>query len=300
MSKISTITKEELEAALIKSFDKSSLAANLGYMYLNGKLWKQIEEQLNKYSLSICHFDPAKKNRERRKYELISKVCPICTVSFETLKGHRKELTTCSHSCSNIYFAQQKHTEESKLKTSRSLKEHYDKVGRKPFTQSNRPERNCVECGRGFKPRTELSCCCSNRCVNKHNWKVPEYRANQAAKMQQRIASGQHQGWASRTKLKPSYPESYVITLLDDLNVKYERELKVGRWFIDFADSARKLALEIDGKQHELAERKASDEKKDAYLVENEWQVLRIQWKKISSEFREELLNSIGAFFKES
>jgi len=129
-------------------------------------------------------------------------------------------------------------------------------------------------------------------------WKNPAYRANQAAKMKQRIADGKHQGWASRTKLKPSYPEKYVMTLLDGLGIKFERELKIGRWFIDFSDPARKLALEIDGAQHKLIERKASDEKKDAYLAENGWTILRVQWKKINKEVREELIESLTKFFQ--
>jgi len=108
--------------------------------------------------------------------------------------------------------------------------------------------------------------------------------------VQKRIADGTHKGWATRSKLKPSYAEQYTMSMLDSLGIKYERELKVGKWFIDFADSNKKLALEIDGKQHNLLERQASDKKKDEYLKSNGWKVLRIPWRKIDNEFRIELL----------
>ena len=39
------------------------------------------------------------------------------------------------------------------------------------------------------------------------------------------------------------------------------------------------IALEIDGKQHEYADRKESDKKKDKYLIDNGWKVSRIKWK---------------------
>ena len=85
--------------------------------------------------------------------------------------------------------------------------------------------------------------------------------------------------------------------LLDQLNINYIHEYKVGKWFIDFAVVDKKLALEIDGKQHQFPERKASDEKKDAYLIENGWKILRIPWKKITKEVREELISKLTDFF---
>lgn len=39
-----------------------------------------------------------------RKYQIITKLCPVCFKPFETLKDNPREKTTCSHSCSNTYF----------------------------------------------------------------------------------------------------------------------------------------------------------------------------------------------------
>lgn len=43
------------------------------------------------------------------------------------------------------------------------------------------------------------------------------------------------------------------------------------------------IALEIDGKQHQCADRKEKDLEKDKYLVDNGWEVYRIQWKSINN-----------------
>jgi len=48
----------------------------------------------------------------------------------------------------------------------------------------------------------------------------------------------------------------------------------------------KKLALEIDGKQHSYPDRKVSDEKKDSYLLNEGWKVCRIKWRKITKDFR--------------
>lgn len=56
-------------------------------------------KELNKWlNVSTDHFV------NRTKYEVVTKVCPVCTKSFKTKKDHPKEKITCSHSCSNTYF----------------------------------------------------------------------------------------------------------------------------------------------------------------------------------------------------
>lgn len=43
-------------------------------------------------------------NRFYRKYELITKVCPVCGTEFEVGKGQPREKTVCSKSCAMTYF----------------------------------------------------------------------------------------------------------------------------------------------------------------------------------------------------
>ncbi len=44
------------------------------------------------------------------------------------------------------------------------------------------------------------------------------------------------------------------------------------------------LAVEIDGRQHEDADRKKRDEEKDKYLLDAGWKVIRIKWKNPKNE----------------
>lgn len=87
----------------------------------------------------------------------------------------------------------------------------------------------------------------------------------------------------SRWNNKPSYPEQFFIKVIqnefDDKN--YIREYPFGIYSIDFAWPQKKLAIEIDGEQHErFKEYKERDVKKDKYLSENGWKVIRINWNK--------------------
>ena len=72
--------------------------------------------------------------------------------------------------------------------------------------------------------------------------------------------------------------------VLANNGIKYERDLPVGRWFIDFAIEDKMIALEIDGKQHEWEYRKQKDVEKDAYLTSDGWRVHRIKWKSINTD----------------
>ena len=67
-------------------------------------------------------------------------------------------------------------------------------------------------------------------------------------------------------------------------NISYQHNKPVGKYFIDFAIVEKKIALEIDGKQHQYENRKKSDEIKDKFLTENGWKVYRISWKSINNE----------------
>jgi len=290
-------SKEDLQKIVLECFDKTELANRLGYTYFNGKVSKKITELVQNNGISIDHFDPSKKVKARRKYPIIEKICPVCGKKFETKQGHLKESATCSSSCSNIFFAAKKHSPDQRLKASHSLIEFYSSSAISDLIDGDVLFRlTCQKCAKMFHSVKSTTMCCSMSCAAQLRAENPETRKKLSVAMQSRIASGAHKGWPTRIKLEPSYAEKYVITLLQELNITMERELKIGKWFIDFADPSRKLALEIDGRQHELPDRKLSDEKKDQYLVAAGWQVLRIKWKKITKEFREEIIESISKF----
>lgn len=100
-----------------------------------------------------------------------------------------------------------------------------------------------------------------------------------------KVAHKEGRAWnigKSRWNNKPSYPETFFMKVIanefEDKN--YVREYNVGIYSIDFAWPSKKLAIEIDGQQHQRFEDyKHRDERKDIFLLEHEWTVLRIPWK---------------------
>ena len=88
-----------MENEIIKSSKTKTEAIKKLYGYYNGRTQKKFQDFVNQNNISIEHL----KNR-LSKYEIIIKVCPVCTKEFKTKVGNKEEKTTCSYSCSNTYF----------------------------------------------------------------------------------------------------------------------------------------------------------------------------------------------------
>lgn len=122
---------------------------------------------------------------------------------------------------------------------------------------------------------------CSYSCGAKYRFLNSEYkeaiRESSRTVMLRRHKEGDPTiTWKSRTNRKPSYPEEITISLLNQLNLQYEREYPFHKYNIDFAFTLEKIALEIDGRQH--ADRLDTDKAKDALLLAEGWTVIRIPW----------------------
>lgn len=86
----------------------------------------------------------------------------------------------------------------------------------------------------------------------------------------------------------PSYPESYFDEIFEG-KFDYEKYLQASFYHIDFAIINKKIAIEIDGDQHYLDKKIVqSDIRKDAYLTENCWDIIRIKWSDYQKMTREE------------
>ena len=59
-------------------------------------------------------------------------------------------------------------------------------------------------------------------------------------------------------------------------SVRFRRQHPIGPYIADFFCTAHKLVIEIDGKDHDGAEKAEHDARRDAFLKENGYQVLRI------------------------
>jgi hypothetical protein len=99
------MTKKEFETIVKTSVSKSEVCRKLG-MHPNGQGLKRLKELVEQYSVDTRHFShKAAINKFNRKWEVITKPCPVCNTLFETKKNHPREKFTCSHSCSNTHFA---------------------------------------------------------------------------------------------------------------------------------------------------------------------------------------------------
>jgi very-short-patch-repair endonuclease len=99
-----------------------------------------------------------------------------------------------------------------------------------------------------------------------------------------------------------SYPEKLCIDYIEkngfDKKYSIVREYSVFPYFIDFAFVNEMVAVEIDGSQHLLPERKESDNKKDELLNELGWLVVRVSEKEIKTNINE-TFNQILSILKD-
>ncbi len=148
----------------------------------------------------------------------------------------------------------------------------------------------CKVCGKEYHPRRgryNQSIVCGTECRIAYN-RLPERVEHFRQKAIERVNNGTHKGWHSRANRAPSYPERYFIDVFTNEGIEFEREVKCGRFFIDFV--VGDLAIEIDGAQHEYPEYQERDRRKDEYLTSNGYQVIRIKWYNPSNPVKRERL----------
>lgn len=79
---------------------KTKTQAIIGlYGFDNGTTRRKFEKLINDNNINISHL-----SSRPFLYERIIKKCPVCNSEFKTMKGHKREKVTCSHSCSNSFF----------------------------------------------------------------------------------------------------------------------------------------------------------------------------------------------------
>jgi hypothetical protein len=277
------ISKQELEDAVSQSLTLTDAMVKLKFPE-NGKSRQKIRILAAEYGVDISKLNALAKNIQRAKYEKIEKTCPVCSTNFITQKNHRDEKYCCSHSCANKFYAKPR-TEEEKKKISEGvnlfISSKAGEYGISMLGTSRRRNKKfvCEECKQEFIYHKHKKYCCKECMLKSEN-----YRQSLRSAMLKKVEDGTHSGWKSRKGKKPSYPEQFFMKVLDNNGVQYEHEMPCGRYFIDLALEKQKIALEIDGKQHEYLERKESDAKKDKYLVDNGWKVYRIKWKSINNQ----------------
>jgi len=153
------------------------------------------------------------------------------------------------------------------------------------------PSHTAIAWNKGLTKKTdkriqEMSEKVSNSLKGKPGHKPSEEtKAKTSASMRKAHAEGRaHNIGSSRWNNEPSYPEKFFMKVIENEfeDKNYVRELPFKRFSLDFAWVEKRKCIEIDGEQHErFADYKARDERKDAALRAEGWQVLRISWKEM-------------------
>lgn len=236
------------------------------------------------------------KRKMKKKYFEIERKCPFCNEKFICKNGGCGFRQFCSKSCS---AKSRKPSAEQKVAISKTLVE-FNKANAKDgyVCKYEFPIRKCTFCLNDFQSLYKNQKFCNHSChssFRKHSEKSKQKARESHLKL---VEVGLHKGWSNRSNKKPSFPESVVIEILERQKISYTKEFPHEKWFIDFSNEQQKIALEIDGKQHDEPSRKESDERKDASLQENGWSVHRIRWQKLTPEFYAFLESEILRIFR--
>jgi len=81
---------------------------------------------------------------------------------------------------------------------------------------------------------------------------------------------------ALRRALTPPEARLWQILRARPAGLKFRHQHPAGPFVLDFYCAAAKLAIEIDGVAHEMGDNPARDERRDAWLRERGYRVLRI------------------------
>lgn len=208
--------------------------------------------------------------KKKEKNKIYNK-CKECGITFTHKK--KTERKFCSKKC--CLNSNKNIIEKNRLIVN-------DKISNK--LRKNEKYGICLWCKNKFEKRRKSHNCCSKSCSSSEISNRPEYKKVTSERFsnlaQLRYKNGDLGiGWKSRNKLVPSYPEKLTIDYLNKKEIEYEYELKCGKYFIDFAFINKKIALEIDGRQHNDLSIIKKDNQKDIFLKNNGWIVFRLKWK---------------------
>lgn len=293
-------SKKILQEAVKDSFNWIEVCKKLGKNRSTHTV-NPIKRDIVKYGIDISHFDFYKKNKERRIHPNVIKQCLVCFKTFQTLSGIKKEKKYCSRKCCNSLKLGNRHSKQSHVKTSITMS------GRPKGSMIKREKifKKCQFCGENFYKTNKQFC--SQSCSTKFLWSTSNYKNKMRKGIQDRIKRGEHKGWKVRNTL--SYPEKFFKKVLElngfkgkfFINYPIKKSslgFKCGmNYFLDFYFPDFKLDLEIDGKQHEILERKKSDLIRDNALLENGYKIYRIKWKSLNTkEGKNSIKNEIQKF----
>lgn len=92
---------------------------------------------------------------------------------------------------------------------------------------------------------------------------------------------------------KRSYPEQWFETVIQNeiQNKEYISQYPLGRYCLDFAWTNEKKCIEVDGETHYRFQAEVDkDIKRDTWLIEQGWSILRFRWKDVQRDKKKYIL----------
>ncbi len=187
-------------------------------------------------------------------------VCENCGTSKEEKWSSGR---FCSLKCSRSFSTRSKRTEVNS-KVSMNLR---GKKSPRPRPSLEFVKLICKNCQTEFM-NLHFRKFCSKSCVSSYTAKS-------------RLENNTWSGWMNLPR-GSSYAEKYFEDFFNEEKIEYEREKKIGKYFIDFLFG--KKILEVDGKQHNSEDHLKRDLEKDEFLRSMGYEVFRIKWQNVNKE----------------
>ena len=184
----------------------------------------------------------------------------------------------CSRACANSKV----HSDETKKKISATL----ESTLQTRYNIIISPKHTCRVCGAAIKSYNKTGFC--RKCLDNTPEGFAKRQELGKKGYQTMQENGTHGGWQARNIT--SYAENFWITVLENNNIDYRRELPIwhgsANYFLDFVleRNGKLVDLEIDGKQHTYQDRIEHDIIRDLYLTKQGYLVYRIPWNEINTE----------------
>lgn len=157
-----------------------------------------------------------------------------------------------------------------------------EELKKKILKEKFKKKRFCNGCGKEISWKNKHDYC--NFCRGKY---VPY--SEETKKKQSETMKGRPRWHIHRNQ--NSYAELFFEKVLKNNSISFKREVSVKKdnihcYFLDFLieKDGKLIDLEIDGSQHNLPDRQASDKERDMFLRNKNYIVYRIQWNNINSK----------------
>jgi len=238
----------------------------------------------------------------------IKKTCEVCGASFDTMPYRVATSRFCSRKCQSINHSKEllKPTVHFCLQcgkqfiTSPSSKKIFcsrqcsqkARNGQHFLSRAERITKTCPVCKKPFSFRElEHKTYCSKKCADASFKRRIDLVCQACGKTYSVRPKFNDQKFCSRTcrtvgigKSETGIEKIMKSALLES-GVDFVSQYPIFRYTLDFAIPTKKVAIECDGDYwHSLPGAKENDARKDTYLANHGWKVLRFSGAKINSE----------------